>query len=266
MLDDQDLPDYARMFSAYHRAYAAELRDGGGIADPGRYRVLDVACGDGAYAGWLAERVGPDGRVVALDLLPAFLDQARSWVDPDRVRLVAADLGRLPFANGSFDLVWCAQSLYSLPRPVESVRLMALAVRPGGVLAVLENDTLHHVLLPWPIEVELAVRGVELAKQVERPRKFYVGRRRVDVFRDAGLSAIVHRSHATDRQAPLDFDARSFLVAYLDDLRGRVLDHLDPSIRHDFDRLTDPDSPAFLLDRPGFVATTIDHVVTARRL
>ena len=30
--------------------------------------------------------------------------------------------------------------------------------RPHGVVAVLESDALHHLLLPWPIELEVAVQ------------------------------------------------------------------------------------------------------------
>ena len=53
------LPGYARMLDAYHRSRAAELR--AIIATlPLRphSRVLDVACGDGCYTHWLAERAG----------------------------------------------------------------------------------------------------------------------------------------------------------------------------------------------------------------
>ena len=68
-----------------------------------------------------------------------------------------ADLRHLPIPDDSFDLVWCAQSLYSLPDPVDALRRMARAARPGGIVAVFENDEFHHVLLPWPVEVELAL-------------------------------------------------------------------------------------------------------------
>jgi SAM-dependent methyltransferase len=74
---------------------------------------------------------------------------------------VTAALERVPFDDDTFDLVWCAQSLCSLPDPFESVRMLRRVVRPGGTLAVLENDTPHHVLLPWSVEGELAVQEAE---------------------------------------------------------------------------------------------------------
>ena len=76
---------------------------------------------------------------------------------PDRVRFVQGDFRRLPSDDDRFDLVWCAQSLYSLPDPLEALQKMRQKTKPGGFVAVIENDEFHHVLLPWPIEIELAL-------------------------------------------------------------------------------------------------------------
>ena len=64
--------------------------------------VLDVACGDGAYAAWFGERVGSRGRVTAIDQSPAWLAVARRRVVIARrcnVELLQADARRLPFAD-----------------------------------------------------------------------------------------------------------------------------------------------------------------------
>jgi ubiquinone/menaquinone biosynthesis C-methylase UbiE len=262
------LPGYAPTLLAYHRAFADELR--ATVASlpirPGD-RVLDLACGDGVYSRWLAERVGESGSVMAVDLSPAFLDLARQSLDgdplADRIELVQADLEHLPIPEDSFDLVWCAQSLYSLPDPVDALRRMERAARPGGLVAVLENDEFHHVLLPWPVEVELALRRAELAALIElsdKPRKFYVGRHLRRVFRAAGLADCQHRSWTIDRQAPLGPDERAFFEGYLKDLREKVEAHLEPEVRDEFARLADPDSDAYLLDSADFTVTCLNHI------
>jgi ubiquinone/menaquinone biosynthesis C-methylase UbiE len=268
-----ELPDYAPMLADYHRAYAVELR--AMIASlpiaPGD-RVLDVACGDGSYAGWLAERVGPKGGVWAVDVLPAFLERARRTTrgtpTSDRIQFVAGDLARLPFAADSFDLAWCAQSLYSLPDPVSSLRTIRRMIRSGGRVAVLENDSMHHVLLPWPVEIELAVRRAELVDFIEesdRPRKFYVGRELCEVFRAAGLVDCKKRTSATNRQAPLSAPERGFLEAYLRDLTDRAGPHLEPTIAAKLDRLVNPASEQYILGGPDLTVTCIDHVVWGTR-
>jgi SAM-dependent methyltransferase len=83
------LPAYAPTLLAYHRAFERELR--GLIAGlPLRRgdRVLDLACGDGVYARWLAERLGSSGRVVAVDRSAAFFVLARREVRDEFERLV----------------------------------------------------------------------------------------------------------------------------------------------------------------------------------
>src|SRR5262245_4603881 len=114
------LPGYTPTLMAYHRAFARELRAivAGLPLQPGD-RVLDLACGDGIYARWLAEDLDGGGSVLAVDLSAAFLELARRELPSDfpaeRVQFVRADLKHLPIPDDSFDLVWCAQSLYSLP-------------------------------------------------------------------------------------------------------------------------------------------------------
>ncbi len=261
------LPGYAPTLLAYHRAFERELR--GLIAGlplrPGD-RVLDLACGDGVYARWLAERLGQGGRVLAVNLSPAFLELARREVAAgelsDRVTFARADLRHLPIPDDSVDLVWCAQSLYSLPDPVDALRRMARAARPGGTVAVLENDEFHHVLLPWPVEVELALRQAELTalKQLSKqPHKFYVGRHLRPAFRAAGLADCRHRTWTIDRQAPLGPDDRAYFAGYLADLREKASPHLSGEVSDEFERLVEPSSPAYLLDNPDFTATCLNH-------
>jgi ubiquinone/menaquinone biosynthesis C-methylase UbiE len=259
------LPGYAPTLLAYHRAFAAELRAAvAGLPIRPRDRILDLACGDGVYARWLAEPLDGSGTVLAVDRSPAFLDLARRGHPAHaRVGFVQADLHHLPIPDDAFDLVWCAQSLYSLPDPVDALRRMQRAARPGGLVAVLENDEFHHVLLPWPVEVELAFRRAELTAGIEcsdRPQKFYIGRHLVHVFRAAGLADCQHRTWTIDRQAPLKPDERDYFKGYLDDLRNKAGPHLEPEIRDEFDRLADPASDGYLLDNPDLHVTCLNHI------
>lgn len=265
----EPLPDYMPMLAAYHRAFAKTLRRMiESLPFPPAARVLDMATGDGAYLPWLAERAGEGGTVVALDLARPCLKVARDMVPPAAAPVVfcQADAGRLPLPSESLDLVWCAQSLYSLPEPLPVLAEMARVARRGGSVAVLENDSLHHLILPWPIELELALRRAEwqaIQGQSGDPERFYVGRALARLMRQAGLRDPVQESWATTRQAPLSDDDRLFFQAELDALRRRVADHLPPDTLVELDRLVDPASPAHMLDQADFVVTTIDLVVRA---
>jgi ubiquinone/menaquinone biosynthesis C-methylase UbiE len=273
MFDQSSVPKYEPMLDAYHRAFADELRAMVDFLPIERGQtVLDMACGDGAYSPWLADRVGLEGRVVALDVVGEYLVIARERsVESPLAGIIDFSRGAidsLPFDDGTFDLCWCAQSLYSLPDPVDSIRHLLRATKPGGAVAVLEGDTLHHVILPWPVEVELAVRAAELralARKSDNPQKFYVARHLRRVFRAAGLEKIESRTFATDRVAPLGQDERKFFTAYLNDVSRKIASYLDGPARAEFDRLVDPCSGDFLLDDPDLSATCIDHVVWGRK-
>ena len=266
------LPDYEPMLESYHVAFAPELEAMIGTLPirPGDL-VLEMACGDGAYTPWLAARVGDAGGVIGLDVSPDYVELARGRTvggeHAARSRFVAGSIDRLPFAGSRFDVVWCAQSLFSLPEPVAAVSRMAEVTKPGGYVAVLEDDTLHQVLLPWPIELELAVRTAEwdaFRDETTHPRKFYVGRRLVGVLREAGLGDMVVRSFASSRVAPVDGTTRTFLEEYLRDLASRVEPRLGADDLAAFRRIADPASPEFLVDQPDFHLVVLDHVVWGR--
>jgi ubiquinone/menaquinone biosynthesis C-methylase UbiE len=273
MSDQGRVPKYEALLDAYHRAFARELRVMvGAVPIQAGQSVLDMACGDGVYTPWLAERVGAGGRVVAVDMLAEYLERARRNAAESPLAQIIdfklATIDSLPFADDTFDCCWCAQSLYSLPDPIDAMRQLVRVTKPGGLVAVLEGDTLHHVILPLPIEVELAVRLAEfqyLSAKTDRPQKFYLARQLRHVCRTAGLEKIESRVFAADRAAPLSHDERTFFAEYLKDLSHRTAAHLNGSARVTFDRLVNPHSGGFLLDDPDLMVTCIDHVVWGRK-
>lgn len=97
--------------------------------------VLDVGCGRGATLLPAAERVGPDGRVVGVDLAREMVDLLQA--DIDRRGLAQAsvrpgDAGALEVEPGSVDVVLCSFVLHILPDPEAAARSIATALRPGG--------------------------------------------------------------------------------------------------------------------------------------
>ena len=79
-------------------------------------RVLDVACGTGVVARIAATHVGPSGTVVGIDLNPGMLSVARSVVSPDsrsggQLQWQEASADKLPFPDGSFNVVYCQLGL-----------------------------------------------------------------------------------------------------------------------------------------------------------
>ncbi len=103
---------------------------------------LDVGCGGGAVTGELARIAAPGGRAVGIDMDEVKLDLARAAAAEQAITNVEF---RLADVNDwaepeAYDLVYTRFLLEHLARPLEVLRAMWSAVRPGGVLAVEDAD------------------------------------------------------------------------------------------------------------------------------
>jgi SAM-dependent methyltransferase len=98
--------------------------------------VLEVGAGGGSVVAWLAEQVGPSGRVLATDLDTRFVEPLRSDVVEVRQADVVADA--LP--EGEFDLVHTRLLLEHLSARDAALDRLARALRPGGWLVVEDYD------------------------------------------------------------------------------------------------------------------------------
>jgi SAM-dependent methyltransferase len=86
--------------------------------------VLDVGTGTGQAAGILVQRF-PGAKIDAVDASPAMIEVARAKPELSGIRFAVADGGRLPYADGGFDLT---VSLLVQPFEAELHRVLA----PGG--------------------------------------------------------------------------------------------------------------------------------------
>lgn len=98
------------------------------VPGPGR-ATLEIGCGEGRVARDLAAR---DHRVTGLDAAPSMVRAAR-LADPHG-EYVVGDAARLPFADGSFDLVVAYNSLMDVDDMPATVREAARVLEPGGRL------------------------------------------------------------------------------------------------------------------------------------
>lgn len=101
--------------------------------------VLDACCGTGASAFPAAERVGPSGKVVAVDLADSLLQLARAKAARrgiGQLELRHGDVEALPYPPATFDAVVIVFGLFFLPDLAGGLDRLWRLVRPGGQLAV----------------------------------------------------------------------------------------------------------------------------------
>ena len=132
-------------------------------ADFAGHLVLDAGCGHGSQAAFMA---GLGARVIGVDLSPEAAAVAREKIGRDeRGLVVQADLARLPFPDGLFDLVYSEGVLHHTHDPRASFRHLVRKVRSGGYIAagfylkpsswtgrlrLWANDRLRRILAPLP--------------------------------------------------------------------------------------------------------------------
>lgn len=96
--------------------------------------VLDVGCGWGDMSLQVAEAVGPTGRVVGIDCVDAFLEEARKDTTAKgltNVTFVRGD-AEVALPENEFDYVIARFGTMFFTNPVAALRRMRLALRPGG--------------------------------------------------------------------------------------------------------------------------------------
>jgi SAM-dependent methyltransferase len=100
----------------------------GALADTAALDVLELGCG---AAQWSIALVADGARCVGLDQSRAQLRHARAAGAGD-LPLVCASGERVPFSDGSFDVVFCDHGAMSFCDPFRAVPEVARVLRPGG--------------------------------------------------------------------------------------------------------------------------------------
>jgi demethylmenaquinone methyltransferase / 2-methoxy-6-polyprenyl-1,4-benzoquinol methylase len=101
--------------------------------------AIDVGAGTGKLAAVLADRVGPFGRVVAVDLSPAMIARGTTQTrDLVQLEFVLADACALPYDDGEFGAATITFGLGTLPDLTAGLTELRRVVRPGGRVVCLE--------------------------------------------------------------------------------------------------------------------------------
>ena len=148
----------------YQAEHAAQLQKSGGTAwgvwqlpeselqvlgDVAERDVLELGCGAAQWSIALHHR---GARVTGLDISARQLDHARELMRAAGVEfpLVLSSAETLPFADGSFDIVFCDWGAMSFADPLLAVPEVGRVLRPGGLLAFCTGTPI--VDLTWPLE------------------------------------------------------------------------------------------------------------------
>jgi precorrin-6B methylase 2 len=141
--------------------------------------ICDLGCGNGFYTLELAQRVGPRGRVYAVDVQPEMLRMLLGRLAEQGIRNVTPVLGtaidpRLP--KGEVDLVLCVDVYHEFSHPEAMLERIRESLAPGGRLVLAEfrgEDPAvpikpEHKMTKAQVRAELEPAGFTLAREFDR--------------------------------------------------------------------------------------------------
>jgi SAM-dependent methyltransferase len=150
------------MFDHFHGGGKAATLGLVELASPPRgARILDVGGGYGGPARTLAELL--DAHVTVLDLTEEFIRMGQKLTDltglNDRVRHQHGDALEMPFADGSFDVVWSQNATMNLPDKPRFFHESFRVLRSGGRLAVQDvmAGAVQPILFPTPFAHDASI-------------------------------------------------------------------------------------------------------------
>jgi len=100
-------------------------------------RILDLGCGHGRITELLVEKV-PSLDIVGVDVTRELLDRfiVRSGANESKIKLVCADITKLPLDDDGFDAVVSSRVFQYLPNPLLGIREAVRVLKPGGVVVI----------------------------------------------------------------------------------------------------------------------------------
>jgi len=221
---------------------------------------LDAGCGIGSHTVLLAEAVGLAGGVTGLELFADFVthaqDQARRAGLPDRIAIRQGNVNSMPFDDESSDWAWSVDCVgqVSIGKPLDGLRELARVVRPGGRVAILGYSS--QMLLPGHAALEARLNAMASATTAlaegKAPQAHFT--RALGWFQAAGLEEPTARTVVCTVHAPLDDGFRRCLISLCGMLWGEMLSRMDDADRSEYLRLTDPESPDFILNEMDYYA------------
>ncbi|WP_406278270.1 class I SAM-dependent methyltransferase [Embleya sp. NBC_00896] len=268
----------AELHAPFLEQAAARLRD---LALHGDHtltrvdRILDIGSGPG-LAACLFARYFPRAEVVAVDTTRHALTRAAARARREglhhRVRTHHAELPRDLDTLGTADLVWAANIVHHLGDQQRGLDVLARALRPGGVIAIVERGLSPRFL---PRDIGIGRPGLQARMEAAAEDRFADMRAALPgacatvedwpaMLARAGLVPTGTHSFLTDLPSPLDAAPREHLHDHLTRQRVALGDRLDPEDLRTLDALIDREADTSILWRPDAFYLAAGTIHTAR--
>jgi SAM-dependent methyltransferase len=220
---------------------------------------LDAGCGIGLQALLLAQAIGLEGHITAMDIDPELLafgsDLTARAGYATQITFREGNVNDLPFEDNHFDWVWSADCIgYPFGELASLLKELARVIKPGGSVILLAWSSQQ--LLPGYPLLEARLNGTCSAYQPylkgTNPELNFM--RALRPFRAAGLEDARAQTFTGDVQGPLNSAQRTALLSLMEMLWGEPQPEVSAEDWQAYQRLCLPGSADFILDLPDYYA------------
>lgn len=141
--------------------------------------IADIGAGTGAFLAPLSAGIGADGKLYAIDIVPAFLEHLRARAEAEQLRNVEVVEGTataVMLPDASIDLMFMCDVYHHIEYPSVYARSLHRALRANGRLIVVEFDRIPGKTSPAMLKhvrqdkatliAELAAEGFVLEREI----------------------------------------------------------------------------------------------------
>lgn len=127
--------------------------------------VVDLACGPGNISGLIAERVGPHGKILAVDISHRALLAARKNLQNietpiDFIQTAAENLGLFDSLKGRVDVVICGNAIHNFSDKKAAVSGVSMLLKQDGIFAfnttffdeAVSEEQFNFLYRPWTFQ------------------------------------------------------------------------------------------------------------------
>jgi ubiquinone/menaquinone biosynthesis C-methylase UbiE len=242
----------------FKAAQAGYLEMLGSVGIQPSWYVLDAGCGSGSFLPFIADLVGPSGKIYAVDVAKEHIANVEKSVEAGSflcpVQVEVSSITSLPYADNTFDAVWCANvSQYltdtELSASLEGFRRVA---KSGGLIAIKEFDGRAMTFYPGNplIFGRFMLTRYPITSSIQGHYRAISTKFRME---ELGLINVRQRTTVIEHSQPLGLIERAFLadlfigwsaIAHELDLPGEDMQF--------WQEQEDPDAPTHIINQPDF--------------
>lgn len=169
----------------WHRLVKQHLSASKDLADK---RLLEIGCGRGGFACWLASQPVSPREIVGADFSREAVEKARQLAEERELTSILwgiMDIEKIPCADRSFDTVISCETIEHVPSPQQAVRELSRVLKPGGRLFL---TTPNYMGLMGLHRVYVSLTGRKYSEEGQPINNFMLLPHTRKMIADAGLT------------------------------------------------------------------------------